>query len=329
MNKIILNPGFLKSGKRCKNCIKSLEKTGNYCKRIEHSKVRYIEKKSNVRKNVEYNFAEAIVAVCFKYPQVKDINDIVEKIEDIQCVNKEGYIEDLLSRCEKRVNKYIKYVNQFREKFGLVKEAYLLGKTYKSFPEICELNKGLNQIECKSDVMLKMEDNSWIGISVKSQKDAFLTNYSIQKILSNGKELSKIKKEMLKEKGFEKFNSEERDLVNPLFYPGVQNIYWDKLAESIEREKDIIISKLTKGLCSTKTPYQVYEIDGEKIVNLSELYDEFKNGEIEMRKIEYPNRQAAKMWYQVLVNEKIKFKFEIRWKGDVFVSPQIITQRVY
>ena len=48
-----------------------------------------------------------------------------------------------------------------------------------------------------------------------------------------------------------------------------------------------------------------------------------------MRKIEYPNRQAAKMWYQVLVNEKIKFKFEIRWKGDVFVSPQIITQRVY
>ena len=82
MNKIILNPGFLKSGKRCKNCIKSLEKTGNYCKRIEHSKVRYIEKVIK-EKNVEYNFAEAIVAVCFKYPQVKDINDIVEKIEDI------------------------------------------------------------------------------------------------------------------------------------------------------------------------------------------------------------------------------------------------------
>ena len=50
MHKIILNPGFLKSGKRCKNCIKSLEKTGNYCRRIEHSKVRYIEKKSNKRK---------------------------------------------------------------------------------------------------------------------------------------------------------------------------------------------------------------------------------------------------------------------------------------
>ena len=47
----------------------------------------------------------------------------------------------------------------------------------------------------------------------------------------------KLKKEMLEEKGFEKFNSEERDLVNPLFYPRVKNIYWDKLAESIERKK--------------------------------------------------------------------------------------------
>lgn len=283
----------------------------------------------NKRRKVEYNFAELIVASCFKLSFINNRVDIQNNIDSINCLNKEGYLEDLFSRCEERVNKYITFVNQFREKFGLVKEAYLLGKTYKSFPEICELNRGLNQIECKSDVMFKMVDDSWVGISVKSQKDAFLTNYSIQKILSNGKELAKIKKEMLKEKGFEKFNSLERQLVNPLFYPGVENIYWDKLGESIEKEKDKIIDIVTQGLCSTKTPYQVYEIDGEKIINLSELYNEFEEGKVEMQKIEYPNKKAAKMWYHILVNQKIKFKFEIRWKGNVFVSPQIITQRVY
>jgi hypothetical protein len=282
----------------------------------------------NNRRKVECNFAELIVASCFKLSFINNRNDILNNIDSINCFNREGYLEDLFSRCEVRINKYIKFVNQIRNKFGLINEVYLLGKTYKWYPEICSLNKGLSRIDCKADVMLKLENDKWIGISVKSQKDAFLTNYSIQKILSNGKDLSKIKKEMLKEKGFPKFNKLERIKVNKLFYPGVENIYWEKLTESIETEKDKIIKTLKDGLCSINTPYEVYEMDGHKLINLSELYRELTTNTIELRKKEYPNKKAAKMWYDILVGDEIKFKFEIRWKGNIFVSPQIITQRV-
>ena len=279
------------------------------------------------RRTVDYNFAELIVAVCFMCENINSKEDIKNNINSINCINIEKYLEDIFSRNEKRINKYIRFVNNHRNKFGEIKEVYLLGKNHNSFPEINLLNSNLTQIDCKSDVMLKLENNSWIGISVKSQKDAFLTNYSIQKILSNGNDLKILKKQFLEDNGFHKFNSLERPIINSLFYPKNPNIYWEKLAESIETEKDIIIKTLKDGLCSINTPYNVYEMDGNKVINLSELYKELSTNTIELRKKEYPNKKAAKMWYEVLVGNEKKFKFEIRWKGNVFVSPQIITQR--
>ena len=56
-----------------------------------------------------------------------------------------------------------------------------------------KLNEGLNGKEAKSDVYLEMMDETWVGISVKAQKNATKTNYSVEKILPNGKELSKIR----------------------------------------------------------------------------------------------------------------------------------------
>ena len=326
MKKIMVKPGFLKNGKECKNCIKSLVKIGKYCKRAEHAIVRYIEK-SNTRKNVEYNFAEAIVAVCLKYPQVQDRDDIVEKMADIKCINKEGYITDLKLRDESTIRSYIDFIKQ-KANFIDIEEVYLLGKNPNVFPEISILNHNLKQIDSKSDVMLKMYDESWIGISVKATRSSFLTNYSIQKILSNGKELEKVKRDFLKENGFTKFCKDQRQEVNKLFYPENKNVYWDCLYKSIESEKEKVITLIKEGLCSTNTPYKVYELDGENVIDLSKLQEELYSKKIELIKKDYPYKKAAKMFYDILVEGNKKYNIEIRWKGNVFCSPQIIIQKV-
>ena len=324
----MVKPGFLKNGKECKHCIKSMWKIGKYCKRSEHSITRFFEKKSKVRKNVEYNFTEAIVAVCLKYPEVKDREGIIEKMADIKCMNKEGYIQDLKLRNETIILSYIDFIRQ-KPYFKGVQEVYLLGKNSNVFPEISKLNNNLNQIDSKSDVMLKMNNNSWIGISVKATRSSFLTNYSIQKILSNGKELEKVKRDFLKSNGFPEFKKDQRKEVNKLFYPGNPNIYWDSLYKSIEMEKEKVISLIKEGLCSSNTPYKVYELDGENIIDLGELQEELYSKKIELIKKDYPDKKAAKMFYDILVDKIKKYSIEIRWKGNVFCSPQIIIQKVW
>ena len=36
-------------------------------------------------------------------------------------------------------------------------------------------------------------------------------------------------------------------------------------------------------------------------------------------------RGAAKLFYAIFEDGRILYKWEIRWKGDIFVSPQILT----
>jgi hypothetical protein len=327
MNKII-KPGFLKNGKECKICIKLLSNKGNYCKRKGHSIKRIISISNVERKNVDYNFAELLVAVCLKCDNIGNRDDIINNVETIKCLKKDEYIKDINCRSEKQINNYISFINKEKKKFGKIKTVYLLGKNTNCFPEITELNQNLSQIQCKSDIMLKLVNNNWVGISVKSQKDSFLTNYSIQKILSNGKELEKVKREFLKSKGYLEFKKEDRKKINSLFYPGKENIYWDSLYKSIEIEKEKVICSIKEGLCSSNTPYKVYEVDGGNVIDLDKLQEELYSKKIELIKKEYTNKKAAKMWYDILVDGIKKYSIEIRWKGNVFCSPQIIIQKI-
>ena len=327
MNKII-KPGFLKNGRKCKTCIKLLSNTGNYCKRKGHSIERIISISNSDRKNVDYNFAELLVAVCLKCDNIENRNDIINNSETIKCLKKDEYIKDINCRNEKEINKYINFINKEKNKFGEIKDVYLLGKNSNCFPEITKLNQNLSQIQCKSDIMLKLLNNSWVGISVKATKSSFLTNYSVQKILSNGKELEKVKREFLNSNGFTEFKKEDRQKINCLFYPGNSNIYWDILYKSIEMEKEKVISLIKEGLCSSKTSYKVYEVDGENVIDLDKLQEELYSKKIELVKKEYPNKKAAKMWYDILVDGIKKYSIEIRWKGNVFCSPQIIIQKI-
>jgi len=279
------------------------------------------------RKNVDYNFAELLVAVCLKCDNIENKNDIINNVETIKCLKKDEYIKDINYRNEKEINKYISFINKEKKKFGTIKDVYLLGKNTNCFPEITKLNQNLSQIQCKSDIMLKLLNNSWIGISVKATNNSFLTNYSVQKILANGKELEKVKREFLKSNGFTEFKKEDRKKINSLFYPGKSNIYWDVLYKSIEIEKEKVISSIREGLCSSNTPYKVYEVDGENVIDLDKLQEELYSKKIELIKKDYPNKKAAKMFYDILVDRVKKYSIEIRWKGNVFCSPQIMIQK--
>jgi len=58
------------------------------------------------------------------------------------------------------------------------------------------------------------------------------------------------------------------------------------------------------------------------------LQKELNSKKIELIKKDYPDKKAAKMFYDILVEGIKKYSIEIRWKGNVFCSPQIIIQKV-
>ena len=322
--------GHCKSCKPCQTCLKKPD--GIYCSRSGHDTDRKITITKKTRKTCETNFAEFIVAAVFKNNGIVTKEDLLTKVDTItgDC---SGYIKDLECRDTKDIENLIKSVNSHKDKFPSekIKKVYLIGKSFKSFPELVKLNEGLNGKEAKSDVYLEMTNETWVGISVKAQKNATKTNYSVEKILPNGKELSKIRKEELVKAGYPKHDPAKRPEVNALFYPGVKNPYFELLSESIQENKLLIIKQLLNGLFP-KVPYPIYEFDGEKCINLKTEYAHINPENIELKKVEYPEKKAAKLWYNFNLKDgdgdvvKTLYHIEVRWKGYIHnASPQFQT----
>ena len=74
------------------------------------------------------------------------------------------------------------------------------------------------------------------------------------------------------------------------------------------------------------------EIKSKELIAFKRLNEQLEeklySKKIELVKKEYPNKKAAKMWYDILVDGIKKYSIEIRWKGNVFCSPQIIIQKI-
>lgn len=324
----LIAPGSLINGKRCKNCDRIFKLSGTYCKRNGHNTIREIPPPKK-RKNVDYHFAELVVAVCLATDGIVEIEDIKNNVGKIICKNIDGYIIDLESRRALSVKKYILFANSIKHEFDIIKDVYLLGKSFKSYPELVQINNGLDTKSCKSDIMVSDVNGNWTGVSVKADKDSFLTNYSVEKILSNGAELSVIRKKFLIDSGFPNYDKNKRDIVNKLFYPGKDNIYWDKCIESIDKEHTNVKLEILNGLSSCMTTYPVFEVDGHKCINLQKELENLKPEDLILKRMEYPHKKAAKLWYNIIDGDKPLFKIEIRWKGNIhFSSPQFLTQNV-
>ena len=192
--------------------------------------------------------------------------------------------------------------------------------------------------DVKSDIYVRFINGEIIGISIKNDGKATKSNYSVHKIIDSledgfGNFISKYLEHHLRENGIERIkktdSKEEKDnkrkCSNELFYDR-NNDYFNILREKIEKYNDEIKNRVVSYLHSSNIHYPVYEFDGNTLVRLN--VEKTENVNIVFREYEEyyttkngKQRNCAKLFYQLIVNNK-KYRVEIRWKGDCFVSPQ-------
>ena len=112
------------------------------------------------RKSVENNFAEllcALLVIGLKAVSLEEIQIFTEeKIKEGSFVCKDylPWYEDLKQRSPLVIKKYVDNFNKQPKPWLIIKQVILTGKYDKDYPEIVDLNKGLNIKDKKSDIYI-------------------------------------------------------------------------------------------------------------------------------------------------------------------------------
>ena len=128
-----------------------------------------------------------------------------------------------------------------------------------------------------------------------------------------------MKKQFLKDKGYDKFDKDSRKEVNELFYPEhAENPYWLLVRQLIEQQKESVVQQLIQHMECLKVPYSIYEFDGEKIYLLNtSVTSVTSDSSNKINKITFEDhlpyysdskgkqRHAAKLFYRLEINTKI------------------------
>jgi hypothetical protein len=284
-------------------------------------------KEPKVRKNVDYPWSEYIVyIVCKGGEKIKEFAEIILNFDE--SVPK-GYLKDILRTNPKMV---IDYYNRFYEEFEKmninVLQVFLLGKNQSRFPEIKQLHLNLVNVKLKADIIVKTQE-TFIGFSVKTTPNDTLTNYSVYKML-NLEQIDLLKstqnrviveKELSTDRNVYRSN---RESYNRVFANSrtIDNDYHRLLNRLILENSETILRQWYKNLFG-ELPYRLYTFNGTSLTNES-----VSPLSIDIKPIENPAKRpegAAKLFYAIYEGDKIVYKWEIRWKGDIFHSPQILT----
>jgi hypothetical protein len=254
-----------------------------------------------------------------QFPSLKlDINDF------------NGYIEDLKERLDNNehdsLQQYILlWVEEYSKvvQFGKIKSIYMVGKKNK-FKEIDTLNAQVkDKKDAKGDIMIELDDDKFIGLSVKAGNNATKSNYSIIKYFKDDvvKECQTIRAKYLTENGFPVFNKEDRPEVNKLFYDRFNPLF-QKFREEVSKED--IGRQLVDSLYGVNLPYDLYEFNGHELKLLT-------NRNIDYTKVSFLecpeyylknngiNRNAAKMFFKLQTGD-ITYRVELRWKGVIHTA---------
>ena len=121
---------------------------------------------------------------------------------------------------------------------------------------------------------------------------------------------------------------QNREKYNKLFANSttIDNEYHITLNELILEHKEEILEQWYKNLFGS-LPYELYTFNGVTLTNDAPS-PEFINIKPVQNPAKKDNTSAAKLFYAVYDKENASvplYKWEIRWKGDIFVSPQILT----
>ena len=316
------------------------------------------KKEPKKRATVEYNGMELVLALLVLYDDINTYGELLQKIQDMkenpgnyiltihfndpnlalgENDDLKNYLADIVKK-ESIVNSFISRFRNLSLKETLhgdkIKHIYISGKKNKH-TKIDELNKGYDSKAAKADIYIEYtdEDLKIIGVSVKQSKDATKSNYSVQKMLGPEANtlLTQIKKQFLKDQGYEKFDKDIRKEVNELFYPVyAENPYWIAVRQLIEQQKESVVQQLIQHMGCGTVPYPIYEFDGEKIYLLNITSNSSTGASAVTFEDHLPyysdskgkQRHAAKLFYRLAVNTKI-YRVEVRWKGNIHnSSPQ-------
>jgi hypothetical protein len=285
------------------------------------------EKQVKVRKNVDYPWSEYIVyIVCKAGPKIIDFAEIESTFDETV---PKGYLKDISRTNPKTV---MDYYNRFYEEFQKmdlkVLKVFLLGKNQNRFPEIKQLHLNLVNVKLKADIIVKTQE-TFIGFSVKTTPNDTLTNYSIYKMLEPEQTslLKLTQKSIIVKNGLSTDRTvyrSKRESYNRLFANGstIDNDYHRLLNQIILENSETVLRQWYKNLFG-ELPYRLYTFNGTTLTNES-----ISPLSIDIKPIVNPAKHpegAAKLFYALYENDKIIYKWEIRWKGDIFVSPQILT----
>jgi hypothetical protein len=230
------------------------------------------------------------------------------------------YIDDIYKK-EKIIDKYINNFKNCLKKHDDINRSdisciYISGKTNKH-NEIKKLNNNVCRLEAKADIYIKFKDNSFIGLSVKQDKKATKSNYSVHKILGiAGEKMKCILKNFLQQ------NKDTKD-INTLFYK--DNIYWNLLRQEIDKQKIFISTFLCDKLYCANVNYHMYEFNGCEMIKLNDrnhlLNKTFEEYLPFYYNLKGEKRKVAKLFYKLTCGKK-EYRVEIRWKGNINASPQ-------
>ena len=281
-----------------------------------------------MRQTVEFNAFEWVVACVLKKRNARPIDFMTIPLTYNKTSDALSYQADLNRRPMRQVTRYSEnFVNELANYPQLhednIQQVYLTGKNC-SITEVLQLNKGEDKLEAKGDVYALLKDGTWIGVSVKQDKKATKSNYSVQSMFSHtdNLHLTQVKKQYLAEHGFLSFQKSQRYEVNRLFYQ--DNPYWCALKLGIQNYNTYIKTFLYDKLFASSLKYPLYEFDSRKLNLLSKEMSVVMLEEHEPYYYTKGNvrRNAAKLFYRLSVNEK-QYRVEIRWKGNIFTaSPQ-------
>jgi hypothetical protein len=280
------------------------------------------------RARCEENWAELVVAVVLDDPAVNTKDDV---LNHELALHNPAYVEDLYKRDGSVVYQYIQNFKRQVQPLALsIVQVYILGKNQKLNSEIVELQKGLDRKEKKSDVMVKLVDGTFMGFSVKSGKGDTLTNYAIEKFLPNGKQLKECRVRMVEEAGLPTIlDKSRRGEYNDLFRGN--NEYHNQLIDSVMANKESVLGQWAKNLFAD-VPFLVYSFDGDKL--RANTYQQVKSTKFDLKPIPCPARKPrgngpAKTFFEVSENGQPSYIWDVRWKGSVLASPQILTHRIH
>lgn len=302
------------------------------------------------RRSVEYNGTELLNALLLAFPEIVDIATMSNVLSNFSVVKEkiifntdaefDLYVKDLELKqklIQKTINNFRTHFLTFGVNYEQIKFVYLSGKTNKH-QIINDLNVGIDKKDAKADIYVQLQNDSIFGISCKQSTDATKSNYSVQKMLGPAANvmLTQVKKQFLKDKGYDKFDKDSRKEVNELFYPEhAENPYWLLVRQLIEQQKEFVVQQLIQHMECLKVPYSIYEFDGEKIYLLNtSVTSVTSDSSNKINKITFEDhlpyysdskgkqRHAAKLFYRLEINTKI-YRVEVRWKGNIHnSSPQ-------